>query len=239
MRLWGFTMHMPVLFLVLVQTGRLCLGAPPIAQAPAPTPISSPASGAIVFQNLCLHCHGAKGEGNVTLKAPAIASLPDWYVIAQLQNFQLDLRGAHPADPEGQMMRAMAKVLTAQQIPEVATYVSSLPRVMPVSTASVDPAPGKDLYEERCMECHRYNGEGELVFRSPPLMGLPDWYLAGQLRKFQAGVRGAVEGDEYGKKMILASTHVSDEALLQSLITYLMSLQNPQGKRPSGTFGDD
>lgn len=227
MRLLGFAM------LMLLTSGAPCWGAPPV--------VSSPAPGSILFQNLCIHCHGSKGEGNATLKAPPIAGLPDWYVVAQLQNFQFDRRGVHAADTEGQMMRAISKALTPQQIPEVASHVTQLPRVTPPPAyPAVDLARGKELYEERCMECHRYNGEGELVFRSPPLVGLPDWYLTAQLRKFQRGLRGAEIGDEYGKKMILSSSYVDDEPMLQSLVAYLLTLQSttsPKGE--ASGFGED
>ncbi len=227
MRLWGLAM------LMLLTSGAPSWGKPPVA-----TP---PAQGSILFQNLCVHCHGTKGEGNATIKAPPIAGLPDWYVVAQLQNFQLDRRGVHASDSEGQMMRAISKALTAQQIPEVAAHVTQLPRVTPPpANPNVDLARGRELYEERCMECHRYNGEGELVFRSPPLVSLPDWYLTAQLRKFQRGLRGAEIGDEYGKKMILSSSYVDDEALLQSLVAYLLTLQTPAAPpAKSGGFGED
>ncbi|WP_265593759.1 c-type cytochrome [Verrucomicrobium sp. BvORR034] len=219
--------------LMLLTSGAPGWGAPPVTASPAP--------GAVLFQNLCIHCHGSKGEGNATLKAPSIAGLPDWYVVAQLQNFQFDRRGVHAADTEGQMMRAISKALTPQQIPEVASHVTQLPRVTPPpANPAVDLARGKELYEERCMECHRYNGEGELVFRSPPLVGFPDWYLTAQLRKFQRGLRGAEIGDEYGKKMILSSSYVDDEPMLQSLVAYLLTLQSTTGaKEERGGFGED
>lgn len=227
MRLWGFAT------LMMLICGAPGWGAPPVAAAPGP--------GTVLFQNLCMHCHGAKGEGNATLKAPPIAGLPDWYVVAQLQNFQLDRRGVHPSDSEGQMMRAISKALSPQQIPEVAAHVTQLPRVTPPpANPDVDLARGKDLYEERCMECHRYNGEGELVFRSPPLVGLPDWYLMAQLRKFQQGLRGAEIGDEYGKKMILSASYVEDEPMLHSLAAYLLTLQSTTSpKVEAGGFGED
>jgi cytochrome c553 len=98
-----------------------------------------PASeGQVIFQNLCASCHGANGEGKVELKAPSIASLPAWYVERQLESFQKDRRGAHPQDVEGQMMRAMAKVLSAGQTSAIARVVEKLPRVTPESTITAD-----------------------------------------------------------------------------------------------------
>ena len=188
--------------------------------------------GEVIFQNLCASCHGTKGEGKVEMKAPSIASLPAWYVQRQLASFQEDRRGAHPQDVEGQMMRAMAKVLAPKQTAAVATVVEKLPRVFPQQTIKTDIARGKELYVERCMECHRYNGEGELVFGAAPLVGLQDWYLAAQLRKFKAGVRGAAKNDESGQKMVkVTGNFVADEEMVRSVAAWLIKLQEP--KKPS------
>jgi cytochrome c553 len=203
-----------------------------------------PAQGQVIFQNLCASCHGAKGEGKVELKAPSIASLPAWYVQRQLESFQQDRRGAHPQDPEGQLMRAMAKVLSAGQTTAIAKVVEKLPRVAPEPTIKVDVERGKYLYSERCMECHRYNGEGELVFGAAPLVGLQDWYLAAQLRKFKAGVRGAANNDESGQKMVKATGNfVEDEDMVQSLAAWLIKLQEPkklsEAQEAESLFGKD
>lgn len=180
---------------------------------------------ALLFQNVCASCHGKQGEGREELKAPSIAGLPDWYVRAQLGKFRNDQRGAHPKDVEGQMMRAIAQVLTAGQSREVARYVAALPRVAPKPTIIAPTVAGRELYAERCMECHRYNAEGELFFGSPPLVGLQDWYLAAQMRKYQHGIRGADPKDENGQKMIFSSQFVEDETLLRSLVAYLVEMQ--------------
>lgn len=187
----------------------------------------------IIFQNACAQCHGAKGEGNAQIKSPSIASLPAWYVRGQLENFRADRRGAHPQDAEGQLMRAISKVLDDGQVNAVAEFVSKLPRVMPQPTIKADVAAGRQLYEERCMECHRFNGEGELVFGSAPLMGLQDWYLASQLRKFRDHVRGAQKEDANGQKMAWASQFIETDDLLQSVVAYLMTLQQ---KKPMENF---
>ena len=39
----------------------------------------------------CAACHGAKGEGNQTLQAPALAARSDWYLVTQLANYQTRL----------------------------------------------------------------------------------------------------------------------------------------------------
>ena len=54
------------------------------------------------FASVCATCHGAKGEGNAQLKAPSIASLPEWYVREQLTKFRTGMRGVHAKDTAGQ-----------------------------------------------------------------------------------------------------------------------------------------
>ncbi|MBL8950358.1 MAG: c-type cytochrome [Myxococcaceae bacterium] len=63
----------------------------------------------------CIACHGVKGEGNLATKAPPLAQLPDWYMLAQLQKFKKGIRGANPNDVTGNTMRAMSAVLVDEQ----------------------------------------------------------------------------------------------------------------------------
>ncbi|HEY2573458.1 MAG TPA: c-type cytochrome [Verrucomicrobiaceae bacterium] len=207
----------------------LALAAPAFAADP-------PAPGRILFQNVCAQCHGPNGEGNVAIKSPSIAGLPGWYLMAQIENFRADRRGAHPQDPEGQLMRAISKILNTEQTKQVVEYVSILPRQGHEATLKVDLAAGRELFVERCMECHRYNGEGELVFGAAPLVGLQDWYLASQLRKFQNGMRGAQKDDVNGQKMVFSSGYIADDATLKSVAAFVLTLPEST-QSAAGGFG--
>jgi cytochrome c553 len=187
-----------------------------------------------LFQNTCAQCHGPKGEGNALLQAPPIAALPAWYVRTQLENFRAGRRGFHPQDIAGQMMRSISLVLNSANIPGIATMVASLPRAATPPGSKADPSAGERIYSERCAECHRYNGTGELVFGSAPLAGLPEWYLTAQLRKFKNGQRGAAVGDANGQKMILAATYIEDEATLKSVVAYIMTLREVKAEELFG-----
>lgn len=183
----------------------------------------------VIFQNVCATCHGAKGEGKVEVKSPSIAGLPAWYVERQLANFQQDKRGAHPQDVEGQMMRAMAKTLNPDQTRAIAALVEAMPRVHSKPTIVAGVERGKEVFADRCMECHRFNGEGEIVFGAAPLMGLQDWYIASQLRKFKTGLRGADKDDVNGQKMVhVTASFIEDEDMVQSIAAWLMKLREPK-----------
>jgi cytochrome c oxidase subunit II len=56
----------------------------------------------------CAACHGANAEGNDALDAPNLHSLPDWYIVDEVQKYRAGTRGAAPGDAPGARMRAAA-----------------------------------------------------------------------------------------------------------------------------------
>ena len=185
--------------------------------------------GAVLFQNVCAACHGPKGQGNEQLKTPSIAGLPSWYVLGQLSNFREGRRGSSPAEPQAMIMASMAKTLAPALLEAVAMHIEKLDRVPPPQPSALknaDLALGRELFEVRCMACHRFNATGEMTFGSPPLIGLQDWYLLTQIDKFKSGRRGALPGDPNGAKMVLSSQFIEDEQAKHSVIAYILTL-NP------------
>lgn len=202
-----------------------------------PTPVSPPVvaadmkEGPVIFQNVCAACHGPNGEGKMELGSPAIAGLPDWYAKHQVIGFREGRRGHDPADAQAFLMAAIARSLSQEQIDAVIQHTSSMPLITPAEvdregkTANIDE--GRMLFQERCMECHRYNASGELAFGSPPLIGQQGWYLTAQIKKFKSGQRGAVKDDVNGAKMILSSTYIGDSDMLRDVVAYILTL-NPE-----------
>lgn len=75
----------------------------------------------------CVACHGAKGEGNSELQAPALAGQTDWYLVTQLQRFQSGMRGYAPQDTHGAQMRAAVNALPDNTaITNVVAYINTL-----------------------------------------------------------------------------------------------------------------
>jgi cytochrome c oxidase subunit 2 len=75
----------------------------------------------------CAACHGAKGEGNSELQAPALAGQTDWYLVTQLQRFQSGMRGYSPQDAQGTAMRAAVNALPdSRAIADVVAYINTL-----------------------------------------------------------------------------------------------------------------
>src|SRR5262249_49136736 len=140
---------------------------------------------------LCSQCHGDNAGGDPDTLAPAIAGLPQWFVVGQLQKFRSGGRGTHFDDISGMRMRPMSLWLRSDEdVANVAAYVSSLPRVNPKPRLMGGNAEtGKQRYMP-CTACHGPNGEGNQALNAPPLAGGSDWYQLTALQKFKAGVRG-------------------------------------------------
>jgi cytochrome c553 len=160
----------------------------------------------------CVPCHGSVGQGKSAVAAPAIAGLPAWYVAAQLERFQTGVRGRHADDVEGLRMQAMSRQLRSEvETRAVASHVASLPQV----TSSAAVGGGNAVAGMRgyllCASCHGVTGSGFEEGKVPPLAGMDGWYVAAQIRKFQKGVRGAIDGDAFGPVMQAVAAPLSAE----------------------------
>lgn len=200
--------------------------------SPAPPVLSEEPQIAInTFIRVCSACHGANGHGNQEIGAPSIASLPQWYVEEQLERFRSGWRGDHADDINGQKMRDAVKPLSDADLTEAVDYLVKLPPPVQVATLTGDAENGSWFYEVECMGCHRFNGHGEMTFKSGPISGIQDWYLMAQLEKFRSGVRGYHPDDESGKKMQLISNGLSIDEL-KDVLAYISTLSErfPLGK---------
>jgi cytochrome c553 len=82
------------------------------------------------------------------------------------------------------------------------------------------------------MECHRYNGKGEVVFHSAQLISLNRSYIRRQLKNFQSGFRGAKEDDISGNKMANITSRFNDEQI-EMLVDYIGALAHGDDPRPA------
>lgn len=190
-----------------------------VASSPAPLAVAPPDT----FRRVCAACHGPNGQGNREIGAPSIAALPRWYVEEQLRRFRSGWRGADPADTNGQKMRAAIAPLSDAELAEAVGIVTALPQAVHAPTLEGDAKNGAWFFEMECMGCHRYNGHGELAFKSGPISGLPDWYLLGQLEKFRDGIRGYHPDDEHGRKMRQIVGGLNAEEI-RDILAYVLTL---------------
>lgn len=116
---------------------------------------------------VCAGCHGANGEGNQTMSAPALAGQESWYLVRQLENFKAGLRGSNAADTAGATMKPMAATLADKAAMEdVAAYVATLPTAVGAAALKGDAAAGKAAFAT-CAACHGAIGERDQT-KGPP-----------------------------------------------------------------------
>ena len=85
---------------------------------------ANPARGATLFKP-CAACHGASGEGNEGTKGPPLQAQSDWYIATQLMRFRKGIRGTHPDDATGGMMRPQAVMLPDDQATrDIAAFIA-------------------------------------------------------------------------------------------------------------------
>ena len=157
------------------------------------------------------------------MKTPSIAGQPAWYLVEQLRKFKLGQRGTEPRDIPGQQMRAIALSLSDSALEEATLSVAALPQLPTEATFNADLVNGRQIYEEQCIDCHRYNGSGERVFGSSPLTSFQDWYIAAQLENFRQGIRGYHPDDEKGAQMRHLTSYLSEKEV-RDVSAYIATL---------------
>jgi cytochrome c553 len=172
----------------------------------------------------CASCHGKDGAGKAFVQAPSIAGLPEWYLLAQLKKYRTGVRGAHPDDSEGLRMRAMSRqMMNQEEVEAVAKYVSKMTPHALAPTIVGDAKLGEASYAT-CSACHNADGKGNVALNAPPIVGQYDWYLASQLKKFKAGIRGTNQYDVTGAQMRPMSMTLVDDAAINNVVAYINTL---------------
>lgn len=181
----------------------------------------SAADGAALYGS-CIACHGAQGEGNVAMKAPALAAQDASYLARQLQHFKEGVRGADPSDSLGAQMRGMAAVLPdAEAIAAVSAYMAGLPPVAVEESLQGDLRNGENQYNGACGACHGGSAEGNPALNSPRLAGLNSEYLRRQYENFASGVRGSHPDDRFGAQMKMMSSALGNEKNLTDVLFFI------------------
>jgi cytochrome c oxidase subunit II len=177
------------------------------------------------FFQVCVACHGAKGEGNPILNAPASGGQNVWYVMRQLKNFRNGIRGSDPKDLYGIQMRPMAMTLPDDQaIADVAAYIGTLEEPTLAKTVEGNVEAGKKAYVT-CVPCHGENGEGAVSLNAPRLSKQYDWYVVRQLNNFKSGVRGAHRKDIYGSQMRPMAQILATDEQVNDVAAYINTLE--------------
>lgn len=136
------------------------------------------------FAVLCAACHGANGRIETPL-TPVLAGQPSLYVITQLFLFREGRRS-------NEVMTAVAKTLTDDDLRGFSDFIGTLPPVPPPPPATPPDAArmakGQALAEQhKCLVCHGADlGGGQQV---PRIGGQHEAYLQASMHGFHAGTR--------------------------------------------------
>ena len=181
--------------------------------------------GAAIWQGQCSACHGAAGEGNAALGAPALIQLSSEYLARQLIHFKSGVRGAHPDDAAGKRMALSVANLNEADVAALATLISTtLPPARPASADKGDASRGEDYYVNLCSACHGGNAQGNDVLGAPALAGLNDWYLRSSYQSYLDGVRGSHPDDFYGAQMSRLAPALADRDDIDDVIAFITTL---------------
>ena len=197
-----------------------------IASQPGPMTASlSGSPGAAIWQGQCSACHGAAGEGNAALGAPALTLLSAEYLARQLRHFITGVRGAHPDDAAGKRMALSVANLNEADVAGLATLISTeLPPARPASAEKGDASRGEDYYVNLCSACHGGNAQGNDVLGAPALAGLNDWYLRSSYQSYLDGLRGSHPDDFYGAQMSRLAPALADRDDIDDVIAFITTL---------------
>lgn len=207
-----------------------------LATLPVPARAADDARAAQIFQ-LCSQCHGATGAGNQAYLAPAIGGQPEWYLLAQLQNFYGGLRGVHPEDVAGLRMFPMAKTFKGDyaeaDMQAVAAYVAKMPvPTTPTTLVGGDPARGAASFQV-CIACHGPEAKGNQALKAPPIRQQHDWYLLSSLQRYKSGVRAYDPRNANAQVMRGMAGTLADEQAMKDVIAYIRTLGGAQAAAPA------
>lgn len=126
----------------------------------------------------CVSCHGRDGSGNATGYVPVIAEQHQRVIAKQL----IDYRHADRWDPRMEAVSGRHNLPGAQDIANLAAYVSRLPRAQNQGHGDGgNVEAGKRIFARDCAGCHGLEAEGNGVLLVPRLAGQHYSYLLRQL----------------------------------------------------------
>ncbi|HTT06474.1 MAG TPA: c-type cytochrome [Steroidobacteraceae bacterium] len=135
--------------------------------------------GEALFNDTCVTCHGPDGGGQSNGTVPAIAAQHPRFIIRQV----VDFRHGRRSDLRMEHSTGRHRLVNAQDIADVAAYVSALPPVKVEDVGSGDHlAEAQSMYGRACATCHGDSAVGDAAAAVPRLAGQHFGYLLRQMR---------------------------------------------------------
>ncbi len=187
-------------------------------------------NGRVLYEK-CAVCHDPEGWGRASGNYPQIAGQLPNVIIKQLA----DIRAGNRGNPMMYPFASGRVLKSAQDIADVAAYVSQLPMTRENGTGSQSRAErGQPIYQEYCEECHGAQGEGDNDEHIPLIQGQHYQYLIRQFNWIRIGRR--TNADEEMVEQI-ENFHAGE---MYDVLSYVSRLQPPESKlAQDGWFNDD
>lgn len=180
----------------------------------------------------CTVCHGAGGNGNVAISAPALAGIEPWYLEEQLKSYRDGRRGQDFAtDTSGAEMRTVARELADGQLADIARYVGEFKIAPKIPSVQGDAANGRRRYMAHCAACHGAHADGNAPLHAPSLARLNDWYIVAAFKKYQSGARGASADSPWANQMHLIAGSLPGEFPINDVSAYLTAAHARKTRR--------
>ena len=190
--------------------------------APAALPAGFDAEKAEQLYGVCVHCHGAHGEGRPELGTPRIGDLTADYVYGQLVALRSGTRGGHADDLDAKPMVAIAKGLAGDEtLKTLATFVEHL---APEHRSVGDERPEGEALFQPCIACHGADARGNPALKAPDLLFQDGSYLTRQLKNYRDKKRGAEGADPLAVAMAAQAGALSDEDI-DAVVAHIASLR--------------
>lgn len=172
--------------LSLLSSAGLCIAEEHLSEFEQALTLTPDIENGKKLYRVCVTCHGPEGWGGAGRGYPQIAGQLPGVLIKQLADFRAGNR-------DNPIMRAFTSIKSlgaAQEIADVAAYISSLP-MTPNNDRGfpLDMAEGERIYKRDCKECHGAEGEGIAEDHAPKLHGQHYNYLMRQFDWIRNGRR--------------------------------------------------
>jgi cytochrome c553 len=162
----------------------------------------------------CNACHGESGISGMA-NTPSLAGQLPTYLYKQLQDYTDDNR-------QQPIMSALAKILSKQDVADVAAWFGSLPSAFQ-SSSSIDYESAEKLVKNGdstrqippCEVCHANGGQGQKI-DMPALYGQNADYISSQLKAFRDSSR---HNDIYSRMRLIAK-NLSDVEIIELGLYY-------------------
>ena len=149
-----------------------------------------------LFGDNCAACHGRDGKGRENY--PDLTD-NDWIwgggPVAIAQTLTVGVNSSHPESRIGQMPAfGRDEMLDAQQVRDVATFVTSLSDPTVSTADNIDRVDrGREVFQSTCIACHGDDAKGN------PELGAPNltdnrWVYGGTLQRIIATIHGGRQG---------------------------------------------